>query len=83
MLVYATLIILLVAISAQVSLQVALDITVSTVNDIALKSQVDDNIICSDEAFRPIFANSVLARPASFRYKRDPTNFLFYTFIVS
>lgn len=59
------------------------DISASTVNDVAFKSQVDANIICADARFKPDFANNILSRPIAFRYKSDPTDFLFYTFIVS
>lgn len=39
---------LLTALSVQASVQVGRDVAVHTVNDVAFKSQVDDNVICAD-----------------------------------
>ena len=52
---YLAFVILFTALANQVSVQVSRDIAVSTVNDIAFKSQVDENIICADARFKSIF----------------------------
>ena len=66
----------------QASVQVSRDISVNTVNELLLKSQIDDNIICADERFRSRFENSIHARPSAFFYKKDPSDFFSYSFIV-
>ena len=58
------------------------DISDATVNDLAFKSQVDENIICADKRFEREFDDNLIARPQAFRFKRDPSDFLYYTFIV-
>ena len=47
-----------------------------------MKSQVDENIICSDRRFSPLFADNILARPDAFHFKSNPSDFLYYTFTV-
>ena len=56
-------VVLLTAISVQASLLVSRDISVSTINDLVFKSQVDNNMICSDERFKTHFTDNLLARP--------------------
>lgn len=79
----ASILILLSALEVQVAVQISRDIAVKSVNDLALKSQVDDNIICADARLKPLFDANLYARPEAFRYKVDPQDFMSYTFIVS
>ena len=60
--IFLSLLILISALAVQASIQVSRDIAVHTVSDLVFKSQVDDNIICADESFRPLFQDNVLAR---------------------
>ena len=53
--VFLSLLVLLTAISVQASVQVSRDISTKTINDLAFKSQIDDNLICVDERFRGRF----------------------------
>ena len=68
-LVFATLVVLVTALAIQAALQISRDISVQTINDVALKSQVDGNIICADHRFEPIFRDNVLANLKAFEYK--------------
>ena len=77
----ASICILLTALSIQAAIQISRDIAVKTVNDIALKSQVDDNIICADARFKTLFDNNILARPSAYRYKTDAQDFFPYSYI--
>ena len=77
------LLILSCALDVQAAVQISRDIAVKTVNDLAFKSQVDDNIICADARFRPFFAANMYARPEAFRYKTAPQDFMSYSFIVA
>ena len=73
----------LASVAIQASVQISRDIAVNTVNELTLKSQVDDNIICADKRFKPIFDAKIRARPAAFIYKEDPQDFMPYSFILS
>ena len=75
--------VLLTALSVQVSINISRDISVATINEVALKSQVDENIICADARFKPTYDSNILSRPAAFTYREEPDDFLFYTFIVA
>mmetsp|Transcript_33066 Transcript_33066/g.43558 ORF Transcript_33066/g.43558 Transcript_33066/m.43558 type:complete len:86 (+) Transcript_33066:605-862(+) len=77
------LLVFLSALSIQASVQISRDIAVNTVYGLALKSQVDDNIICADARFKPTFDAIIHSRPAAFIYKEEPQDFMPYSFIVS
>ena len=38
---------------------------------------MDENVICADARFKPLFENNILARPAAFRFRIKPSDFLF------
>lgn len=81
--IFCSLLVLCTAIAIQVSVQISRDIATKTVIDLALKSQVDSNLICVDERFRKIFDNNLHAKPSAFLYKTDPSDFLRFSAILA
>lgn len=69
---------LLAAIAVQVSLMTSRNVAVSTINDVALQSQDEAQLVCADERFKKYFADSILARQSAFEYKVDPVDFPSY-----
>ena len=70
------------ALAIQASVQVSRDISTKTVNDLALKSQIDSNLICVDDRFRGFFTDNILAKQSAFRFRKDPSDFLTYAYLA-
>ena len=70
------------ALSIQASVQISRDISTKTVNDLALKSQIDSNVICADDRFRDRFENNILAKKSAFSFKKDTSDFLSYAYLA-
>lgn len=60
--IFINLLLLMTALAIQASVQVSRDISTKTVNDLALKSQIDSNLICVDDRFRGFFTDNILAK---------------------
>lgn len=67
--------VLLIAISQTFSAFTTRNLTVSTINEAAIRSQIhspwETTRICSDERFRPYFENNLYANAGNFNYQSD------------
>ena len=72
--------VLVICMSVTTSIEISRNISTKDVTDIALKSQVDGNLICADARFSSYLIDSPLANEDAFTFKEDINNVLFYSF---
>jgi len=73
--------VLVTAITLTVSLQISRDTSVSTTNQLIMKSQLDFASICADDRFRPLFEDSIYVNEEKFTYRLNAGDFFNSQFV--